>query len=178
MKLYGLMVLAPFLVACSNKYIVTDPVNNMAYESPHLPNNAIITGNLKTSGGIFGPDHTMYISAIDGESVLYSRLGNHTDTWNNVYPISAGTHTITATYKSGGFSVVPTALSFAAQPNRTYQLDFATDRGTDWLNTPEYVDVWIMDKATGQRVSEVIRTMPTSGFELPSFSIGSSETVN
>ena len=51
-------------------------------------------------------------------------------------------------------------ISFNAEANKNYQLDFVTDIGTAWLSKDSYADIWVKDKATGQPVTEVVRTAP------------------
>ena len=51
-------------------------------------------------------------------------------------------------------------LSFTAEANKNYQLDFVTDIGTAWFSGDSYADIWIKDKATGKAVTEVVQTAP------------------
>lgn len=171
MKLYGLMLAVPFLAACSSNYIVESAANTSTYQPPYSGAKAIITGKLQPGDSKFAAGRVAYITAIDGKPVLSSRSARQSDTWDSVYPISTGNRTVTATYRAGSFSAIPILMQFTAQPNRTYQLEFATDIGTQWMSDNSYVDLWIIDKATNQRVSEVIRTQPGTELTLPIYVI-------
>ena len=51
-------------------------------------------------------------------------------------------------------------ISFNAEANKNYQLDFVTDIGTQFFGKDSYADIWIKDKATDKSVTEVVRTTP------------------
>lgn len=167
MKLYSLMFAVPLLAACSSNYIVENPANNATYQPPFSSQNAVITGKLEPGDSRLISDRVAYITAIDAKPVFSNRIESYNETWNNAYPISVGNHTVSAIYRVGGFSIAPVQMQLNVQPDRSYQLDFATDIGTGWSSQNNYVDLWIVDRNTGQRVSEVVRTQPKTEFQLP-----------
>uniref|UniRef100_UPI003562BBCE hypothetical protein n=2 Tax=Gammaproteobacteria TaxID=1236 RepID=UPI003562BBCE len=97
---------------------------------------------------------------IDGKRVPKDKKEAYSDTWDNVYPITTGEHTLTVTYRMAGHYTQPTKIMFDAKANINYQLDFATDIGTAWFSKNSYVDFWIKDKATEKPVTEVVQTAP------------------
>lgn len=56
-----------------------------------------------------------------------------------------------------GYHTIPENINFVAQANHSYELNFVTDIGTSFNSGNSYADVWIIDKANSQPVSEVIR---------------------
>ena len=63
-------------------------------------------------------------------------------------------------YQIAGHYTKPTKISFNAEANKNYQLDFVTDIGTQFFGKDSYADIWIKDKATNKAVTEVVRTAP------------------
>lgn len=98
---------------------------------------------------------------IDGKRVPKARKEDYSATWDTVYPITAGEHTMTVTYRMAGHYTQPTKITFNAIANKNYQLDFVTDIGTAWMSKDSYADIWIKDKAADKAVTEVVRTMPS-----------------
>lgn len=88
------------------------------------------------------------------------RKEDYSATWDAVYLLTTGEHTMTVTYRMVGHYTLPTKITFDAKANTNYQLDFATDIGTAWFSKDSYVDIWIKDKATVTPVTEVVRTTP------------------
>ena len=126
-----------------------------------------MTGATATIMGKMEPRHTAlvgdriaYIMEIDGKRVPKERKEEYSETWDTVYPISAGEHTMTVSYQMAGHYTKPAKISFNAEANKNYQLDFVTDIGTAWFSGDSYADIWIKDKATGKAVTEVVRTTP------------------
>ena len=105
-------------------------------------------------------DRLVYIITIDGKRVPRDKKEDYSETWDRVYPITAGEHTLNVSYRMAGHYTKPAKISFTAEANKDYQLDFATDIGTAWFSKNSYADIWIEDKATGKPVSEVVRTTP------------------
>ena len=97
---------------------------------------------------------------IDGKRVPKARKEDYSATWDTVYPLTTGEHTMTVTYRMAGHYTKPTKISFNAEANKNYQLDFVTDIGTAWFSKDSYADIWIKDKATDKPVTEVVRTTP------------------
>lgn len=56
--------------------------------------------------------------------------------------------------------ILPVGAAINAEANKNYQLDFVTDIGTAAFSKNSYVDFWVMDKATQQPVSDVVRSQP------------------
>ena len=105
-------------------------------------------------------DRIAYIMEIDGKRVPKARKEDYSATWDTVYPLTTGEHTVTVTYRMAGHYTKPTKISFNAEANKNYQLDFVTDIGTAWFSGDSYADLWIEDKATSKAVTEVVRTAP------------------
>lgn len=93
------------------------------------------------------------------------------ETWDTVYPLTEGEHDITVRYSIGGHYTQPTVITFTAEADKNYQLDFVTDIGTSWFSGHSYADIWIKDKATGQPVTEVVRTTPPPAPRIISYPI-------
>ena len=88
------------------------------------------------------------------------RKEDYSATWDAVYPLTIGEHTMTVTYRMVGHYTKATKINFTAEANKDYQLDFVTDICTAWFSKDSYVDFWIKDKATEKPVTEVVRTAP------------------
>ena len=132
----------------------------LIYQPPMTGATATIMGKMEPRHTALVGDRIAYIMEIDGKRVPKERKEEYSETWDTVYPISAGEHTMTVSYQMAGHYTKPAKISFNAEANKNYQLDFVTDIGTAWFSGDSYADIWIKDKATDKAVTEVIRTAP------------------
>ena len=132
----------------------------LMYQPPVTGATATITGKMEPRYTRLVGDRIVYIMDIDGKRVPKERKGEYSETWDTVYPLSAGEHTMTVSYQMAGHYTKPTKISFNAEANKNYQLDFVTDIGTQFFGKDSYADIWIKDKVTGKAVTEVVRTTP------------------
>ena len=160
MKVYLLVAILPLLTACMSMKNVNELPPELVYQPPVSDQTATIMGKMEPRyTGLVG-DRIIYIIDIDGKRVPKARKEEYSATWNTVYPLTTGEHTMTVTYRMAGHYTAPAKISFNAEANKNYQLDFITDIGTAWFSGDSYADIWIEDKATGKSVTEVIRTTP------------------
>ncbi len=159
MKLYGLLLVLPLLTACMSMKNVKELPPELLYQPP-AGASATITGNMEPRFTALVGDRVAYINDIDGKRVPKAKKQIYEETWNTVYPLIAGEHNIRVRYSMGGHYTQPTVITFTAEANKDYQLGFVTDIGTSWFSKNSYADIWIEDKATGESVSEVVRTTP------------------
>ena len=160
MKLYLLACALPLLAGCMSLKNVNELPPELIYQPPTTGSTAMITGKMEPRHTALVGDRIAYIIDVDGKRVPKSRKEDYSATWNTVYPLTAGEHTMTVSYRMAGHYTKPTKISFNAEANKNYQLDFATDIGTAWFSKDSYVDFWIKDKATEKPVTEVVRTAP------------------
>ena len=160
MKIVILLAALPLLTACMSMKNTKDLPAELVYQAPVSGQTATVMGHLEPRYTRLVGDRIVYIMDIDGKRVPKERKGEYSETWYTVYPLSAGEHTMTVTYRMAGHYTKPTKISFNAEANKNYQLDFVTDIGTAWLSKDSYADIWVKDKATGQPVTEVVRTAP------------------
>lgn len=132
----------------------------LIYQPPMTGATATITGKMEPRHTALVGDRIVYIIDIDGKRVPKERKEEYSATWDTVYPLTTGEHTVTVTYRMAGHYTKPTKISFDAEANKDYQLDFVTDIGTAWFSSDSYADIWIEDKATDKAVTEVVRTAP------------------
>lgn len=158
MKLYVLAFALPLLTACMSMKNVKDLPAELIYQPPTSGQTATIIGNLEPRYTRLVGDRIIYIIDIDGKRVTKERKESYSATWDTVYPITKGAHTMTVSYRIGGHYTVPAKITFDAKANHNYQLGFVTDIGTEWFSKNSFVDFWVMDKATQQPVSDVVRT--------------------
>ena len=160
MKWTVLVCALPLLTACISMKNVKELPSELIYQPPVPGESATIMGKMEPRHTKLVGDRIAYIMEIDGKRVPKDKKESYSDTWDNVYPLTIGEHTMTVTYRMAGHYTKPTKLSFTAEANRNYQLDFVTDIGTAWFSGDSYADIWIKDKATGQPVTAVVRTAP------------------
>lgn len=159
MKWTVLVCALPLLTACMSIKNVKDLPSELIYQ-PHMSGaSATVMGKMEPRHTKLVGDRIAYIIDIDGKRVPKDKKEAYSATWNKVYPITDGTHTVTVTYRMAGHYTQPAKLTFNAEANKNYQLDFVTDIGTAWMSKDSYADIWIKDKATGKPVTEVVRTM-------------------
>ena len=99
------------------------------------------------------------------------RKEDYSATWDTVYPLTIGEHTMTVTYRMVGHYTKATKINFTAEANKDYQVDFVTDIGTAWMSKDSYADIWIKDKATGTPVTEVVQTAPPPALRIVSYPV-------
>ncbi|WP_367109102.1 hypothetical protein [uncultured Psychrobacter sp.] len=160
MKLYVLALALPLLTACMSMKNIKELPPELVYQPPVSGATATIMGKMEPRHTALVGDRIAYIMEIDGKRVPKEKKEVYSDTWDTVYPLTTGEHTVTITYRMAGHYTQPNKISFTAEANKNYQLDFVTDIGTAWLSKDSYADIWIKDKATGQPVTEVVRTAP------------------
>lgn len=160
MKWYVLAFTLPLLTACMNMKNVKELPAELIYQPPASGTTATITGKMEPRHTQFVGDRIAYIIDIDGKRVPKGKKEAYSATWNKAYPITAGEHTVTVTYRMAGHYTQPAKLTFTAEANKNYQLDFVTDIGTAWFSKDSFVDFWIIDKSIGNPVTEVVRTTP------------------
>lgn len=160
MKYYVLACTLPILTGCMSLKNVSELPADLIYQPPVTGATATITGQMEPRHTALVGDRIVYIIDIDGKRVPKARKEDYSATWDTVYPLMAGEHTMTVSYRMAGHYTKPTKLSFTADANKNYQLDFVTDIGTALFSGDSYADIWIKDKATGKAVTEVVRTSP------------------
>ena len=160
MKWTVLVCTLPLLTACMSMKNVKDLPAELIYQPPVSGATATIMGKMEPRHTQLVGDRIAYIIDIDGKRVPKGKKEAYSATWDKVYPITAGEHTVTVTYRMAGHYTQPTKITFNAIANKNYQLDFVTDIGTAWMSKDSYADIWIKDKATGEPVTEVVRTAP------------------
>ena len=160
MKLYLLACALPLLAGCMSMKNVKELPLELIYQPPVSGASATIVGKMEPRHTKLVGDRIAYIMEIDGKRVPKARKEDYSATWDTVYPLTTGEHTMTVTYRMAGHYTKPTKISFTAEANKNYQLDFVTDIGTAWFSGDSYADIWIKDKATGKAVTEVVRTAP------------------
>ena len=160
MKWTVLVCMLPLLTACMSMKNVKELPPELIYQPPVSGTSATIVGRMEPRHTKLVGDRIAYIMEIDGKRVPKERKESYSDTWDSVYPITTGEHTMTVTYRMAGHYTQPTKITFDAEANKNYQLDFATDIGTAWFGKDSYADIWIKDKATDKPVTEVVRTAP------------------
>ena len=160
MKIIVLIAALPILAGCMSLKNVNELPAELIYQPPTTGATATIMGKMEPRHTALVGDRIAYIMEIDGKRVPKSRKEDYSATWNTVYPLTAGEHTMTVSYRMAGHYTLPTKITFDAKANTNYQLDFATDIGTAWFSKDSYVDFWIKDKSTEKPVTEVVRTAP------------------
>ncbi|MEL0619542.1 hypothetical protein [Psychrobacter proteolyticus] len=160
MKWTVLVCMLPLLTACMSIKNVKELPAELIYQPPVSDVSATIMGKMEPRHTKLVGDRIAYIMEVDGKRVPKEEKETYSDTWDNVYQITTGEHTLTVTYRMAGHYTLPTKITFNAEANKNYQLDFATDIGTAWFSRDSYVDFWINDKATEKPVTKVVRTAP------------------
>lgn len=160
MKWTVLVCALSLLTACISMKNVKELPAELIYQPPVSGASATVMGKMEPRHTKLVGDRIAYIMEIDGKRVPKDKKETYSDTWDNVYQITTGEHTLTVTYRMAGHYTLPTKITFNAEANKNYQLDFATDIGTAWFSRDSYADIWIEDKATGKPVTEVVRTAP------------------
>lgn len=160
MKWTALGCMLPLLTACMSMKNVNELPSELLYQPPVSGATATIMGKMEPRHTALVGDRIAYIIDIDGKRVPKGKKEAYSATWDKVYPITVGAHTVTVTYRMAGHYTQPTKLTFNAEANKNYQLDFVTDIGTAWMSKDSYADIWINDKSTGQPVTEVVQTAP------------------
>lgn len=171
MKLYVLACAIPLLTACMSLKNVNDLPPELVYQPPLSGAAATIMGKMEPRHTQLVGDRIAYIMDIDGKRVPKDKKEVYSDTWDTVYPLTTGEHMVTVTYRMAGHYTKPTKLTFNAEANKNYQLDFVTDIGTAWFSGDSYADIWIKDKATGKAVTEVVRAQPPAAPRVISYPI-------
>ena len=160
MKIIVLIAALPILAGCMSLKNVNELPAELIYQPPTTGATATIMGKMEPRHTALVGDRIAYIMEIDGKRVPKERKEEYSETWDTVYPLTTGEHTMTVSYRMAGHYTKPTRISFTAEANKNYQLDFSTDIGTAWFSKDSYVDFWIKDKATDKPVTEVVRTAP------------------
>ena len=160
MKWTVLVCALSLLTACMSMKNVKELPSELIYQPPVSGESATIMGKMEPRHTKLVGDRIAYIMEIDGKRVPKNKKEAYSDTWDNIYSITTGEHTLTITYRMAGHYTLPTKIMFDAKANTNYQLDFATDIGTAWFSKDSYVDFWIKDKATEKPVTQVARTAP------------------
>lgn len=160
MKLYLLACALPLLTACMSLKNINELPPELIYQPPTTGATATIMGKMEPRHTALVGDRIAYIMEIDGKRVPKERKEEYSETWDTVYPLTTGEHTMTVSYRMAGHYTKPTRISFTAEANKNYQLDFVTDIGTAWFSGDSYADIWIKDKETDKPVTEVVRTAP------------------
>ena len=160
MKIIVLIAALPILAGCMSLKNVNELPAELIYQPPTTGATATIMGKMEPRHTALVGNRIVFIMDIDGKRVPKDKKESYSDTWDNVYPITTGEHTLIVTYRMAGHYTQPAKLTFNAEANKNYQLDFVTDIGTAWMSKDSYADIWIKDKATGKAVTEVVRTTP------------------
>lgn len=160
MKIIVLIAALPILAGCMSLKNVNELPAELIYQPPTTGATATIMGKMEPRHTALVGDRIAYIMEIDGKRVPKERKEEYSETWDTVYPLTTGEHTMTVSYRMAGHYTKPTRISFTAEANKNYQLDFVTDIGTAWFSGDSYADIWIKDEATGKSVTEVVRTTP------------------
>ena len=171
MKWTVLVCTLPLLTACMSMKNVKDLPAELIYQPPVSGATATIMGKMEPRHTSLVGDRIAYIIDIDDKRVPKGKKEAYSATWDKVYPITAGEHIVTVTYRMAGHYTQPAKLTFIAKANQNYQLDFVTDIGTAWMSKDSYADIWIKDKTTGTPVTEVIRTTPPTAPKTISYPI-------
>lgn len=171
MKYYVLACALPLLTGCMSMKNTKDLPAELLYQPPVSGQTATIIGSSEPGYMSLVGDRIAYIMEINGKRVPKERKEEYSETWDTVYSISAGEHTMTVSYRIGGHYAVPAKITFDAEANRNYQLSFVTDIGTAPFSKNSYVDFWVMDKATQQPVSDVVRSQPPAAPRVISYPI-------
>jgi hypothetical protein len=98
---------------------------------------------------------TAYISAVDDRLVPAGRAG-----WNTPLELKAGRRILSVEFKRGVFSA-KAKLELLAAAHAGYQLEYKTDAQLFGKNS--FCDFWVVDAATGQAVTAVIRAAVEKG---------------
>lgn len=152
-----LILITLVVTGCTTTHKETLPPELLYQQPPSSGQTATIQGSLKPRYNKIVGDRIAYIINIDGKRLPLDKKQQYKHLWNNPYTISAGEHTITTQYNMAGWFTEPIKITFTAEANHQYQLDFVTDIGTSFNSGNTYADVWIIDKATNKPVSEVVR---------------------
>lgn len=171
MKIAILLAALPLLTACMSMKNTKDLPAELIYQTPVSGQTATIMGKMEPRYTRLVGDRIVYIIDIDGKRVPKERKQEYSETWDTVYPLSVGAHTMTVSYQMAGHYTKPAKITFNAEANKNYQLDFVTDIGTQFFDKNSYADIWIKDKATGQPVTEVVRTAPPTAPQTISYPI-------
>lgn len=158
-RLFTLLTLA-LLTGCATTPFKKELPEALIYQSPKSADSATITGNMQPRYTSLVGDRILYIVEIDGKRVPLEGEKHYSATWDRIYPLTAGEHTLKVGYRMAGHRVGPTTITFNAKPHHQYQLDFKTDIGTKWFSDDSYVDFWIVDKQSNNPVTEVVRITP------------------
>ena len=171
MKIVVLVAALPILTSCMSLKNVNDLPPELIYQPPVSGQTATIMGKMEPRFTQLVGDRIVYIMDIDGKRVPKERKEDYSATWDTVYSISTGEHIMTVSYRIGGHYAVPAKITFDAKANQNYQLGFVTDIGTTPFSKNSYVDFWVMDKATQQPVSDVVRSQPPAAPRVISYPI-------
>lgn len=96
---------------------------------------------------------TAYVAAIDGQPTSEGRKG-----WAGPIEIRAGRRVLTAEFVRGVFTS-RAELAFEAAPDANYEVRFTTDAQLFGHNS--FCDFWIVDLATGLKVTAVTKAPVT-----------------
>ena len=96
---------------------------------------------------------TAYVGAIDGAPVTAGRAG-----WNTPVRLKAGPRRLSLRFNRGVFAA-RADLELQAKSEASYQVRFASD--AELFGKNSYCEFWIVDTATGQPVTERVRTVLT-----------------
>lgn len=92
----------------------------LIYQPPMTGATATITGKMEPRHTALVGDRIVYIIDIDGKRVPKERKEEYSATWDTVYPLTTGEHTVTVTYRMAGHYTKPTKISFDAEANKDY----------------------------------------------------------
>ena len=168
MKPLILLTILTLLTGCATAHKETLPPELM-YQPPSSGQTATIQGSMKPRYAKLVGDRIAYIVNIDGKRLPLEKKQQYKNLWDKPYSISTGDHTLTVQYNMAGWYTLPVKISFNAQADHDYQLDFATDIGTSFNSRNSFTDFWITDKATNKPISEVVRAQPVP--DMPSYSV-------
>lgn len=168
MKPFIPLAILTLLTGCTTAHKETLPPELM-YQTPSSGQTATVQGSMKPRYAKLVGDRIAYIVNIDGKRLPLEKKQQYKNLWDKPYSISTGDHTLTVQYNMAGWYTLPVKISFNAQANHDYQLDFATDIGTSFNSRNSFTDFWITDKATNKPISEVVRAQPVP--DMPSYSV-------
>lgn len=171
MKIVIVIAALPLLTACMSLKNVNELPPELVYQPPVSGQTATIMGKMEPRFTQLVGDRIVYIMNIDGKRVPKDKKEVYSDTWDNIYPLTTGEHTMTVSYRMAGHYTQPTKISFNAEANKSYQLDFVTDIGTHFFGKDSYADIWIKNKSTDKAVTEVVRTTPPTAPQTISYPI-------
>ena len=98
---------------------------------------------------------TAFISAVDHHPVAAGRVG-----WNTPLELKAGRRELTVEFRRGVFSA-RTLLEVDVKPDASYELRFTSD--AELFGKNSYCDFWIVDLATDQPVTGVMKASVVKG---------------